>query len=368
MPLAAPPHFASLTPSAFAADEARWAAVLARDPAAEGAFWFCVATTGVYCRPTCAARSPLRCNVSFLDSVEAARAAGFRACLRCRPDEPPVAARRAALVAAACRRIEEAERAPDLAELARGAGLSPHHFHRLFRAETGVTPRAYAEALKAMRAQAALAEGTSVTEALYAAGYGASSRFYEAAAGRLGMAPKRWRDGGDGEAIAFVAAPCSLGWVLAAATERGVCAITLGDDPAALEAGLRARFPRARVEPGEGGSADLLARVVALVEALGAGVALPLDVRGTAFQEQVWRALRDIPAGETVSYGELARRIGAPRAVRAVAAACGANPTAVAVPCHRVVGADGALTGYRWGVERKRALLDRERPAPPDGD
>ena len=349
---------------AFASEAARWDALRRRDPAADGHFLYSVATTGVYCHPSCAARPARRENVAFHAGRAEAERAGFRPCLRCRPDLPPRAERDAALAAAACRRIEAAEDAPSLAALAAEAGCSPHHFHRLFRRAVGVTPRAYADAHRQRRVRAGLGAGRGVTEAFYDAGFNSSGRFYEAADGMLGMRPSAYRAGGAGEAIRYAVGRCSLGRVLVATAGRGVCAILLGDDPAALADDLRARFPRAAIAPADDSFAGVVAQVVQLVDdpAGAAGHApLPLDIRGTAFQRRVWEALRAIPPGETAAYAEVAARIGAPGSARAVAAACGANRLAVAVPCHRVVAADGGLSGYRWGVERKRRLLHRER-------
>jgi AraC family transcriptional regulator of adaptative response/methylated-DNA-[protein]-cysteine methyltransferase len=341
-------------------EDARYDAFARRDRSLRDAFVMAVKTTGVYCRAGCAARTPLRRNVEFFDTVEEARAAGFRACKRCRPDE--AGSPHAAMIARACRTLEEAETAPGLEALAAEARLSPFHFHRLFKAETGVTPAQYAAAVRDRKAKAALADGASVTEAVYDAGYGSASRFYDGAKDRFGMAPRAWREKGRGEAIRVATAPCALGQVLVAATDKGVCAIELGDDAATLRADFERRFENARTVEGDENLAALVEQVVGLIERPGtASSDLPLDVRGTAFQHRVWDALRRIPAGETWSYAELAREIGAPGAARAVGAACGANPTAVVVPCHRVVGADRKLTGYRWGVERKRELLARER-------
>lgn len=350
----------AILPVLYDTDDARWAAIRTRDKRADGRFVYAVASTGVYCRPSCAARAARPENVSFhLDPASAERA-GFRACKRCKPDQPPREEREAALVAQACRAIEAAEEAPSLEVLAGAAGLSPFHFHRLFRRIVGVTPKAYAAAQRAGRVQSSLLRGESVTGAIYDAGFNSSGRFYEAADGMLGMRPSAYRAGGAGETIRHATGQSTLGAVLVAATDRGICAIMLGDDPAALEADLRTRFANARLEPAEPGLADWVRRVVAFVEAPLDGLALPLDIRGTAFQRRVWEALQAIPAGSTVSYGELASSLGSPDAVRAVAGACAANTLAVAVPCHRVVGKDGALTGYRWGVARKRALLERE--------
>ncbi len=342
-------------------DDARWAAVCARDRAADGRFVFAVRTTGVYCRPGCASRQPRRENVAFFADGAAARAAGFRPCLRCRPDDAVGASPHAAAVARACRLVEEAEEMPDLAAMAAAAGLSPHHFHRVFKAHTGLTPAAWVAARRASRVAAALPASGTVTQALYEAGYGSSSRFYAAAAHRLGMAPATYRKGGDGEVVRFAVGQCSLGAILVAATNRGVCAVTLGDDPDALVRDLQDRFPRATLVGGDAEFERTVAHVVGLVEDPKGRHDIPLDVRGTAFQERVWRALREIPAGTTSSYTDIAIRIGRPSAVRAVARACGANPVAVAIPCHRVVRTDGGISGYRWGVERKRALLARER-------
>lgn len=341
---------------------ARWAAVAARDAGADGSFVYAVATTGVYCRPSCPARRPNRANVTFHATPALAEAAGFRACRRCRPDSAAKNDAHAALIAAACRTIETAEEAPSLATLAEAAGMSPWHFHRVFRALTGVTPKSYGEAVRRARMRETLAGGGSVTSAIYAAGFASSSRFYAQGESALGMTASRFRDGGGDSDIRFAIGECSLGAVLVAATGKGVCAVLLGDDPAALLADLEARFPKARLIGADAAFEATVARCVGLIEHpdRAADAGLPLDVRGTAFQHRVWAALKDIPAGTTLSYAELARRIGQPSATRAVARACGANPVAVAIPCHRVVRNDGGLSGYRWGIERKRRLLQRE--------
>ena len=341
-------------------DDPRWQAVLARDARAEGRFVYSVATTGVYCRPACAARTPNPRNVAFHADPGEAEAAGFRPCRRCRPNEAPLAERQAALIAAACRRIEAAEEPLSLGELADGAGLSPHHFHRLFRAITGLTPKGYGDAERARKVREALGNGAQVTEALYDAGFGSSGRFYAAANDALGMRPAAYRKGGASAEIRYGIGQSSLGRVLAAASDRGICAILLGDDDAELVGLLESRFPNALMIAADADFQDNVAQVVALVEEPARGLDLPLDIRGTAFQRRVWQALQAIPAGETRSYAELARAVGEPKAARAVAAACAANKIAVAVPCHRVVRGDGALSGYRWGVERKRSLLARE--------
>jgi AraC family transcriptional regulator of adaptative response/methylated-DNA-[protein]-cysteine methyltransferase len=338
----------------------RWAAVLARDPAADGSFVYSVATTGVYCRPSCGARRARPEHVAFHATTADAERAGFRPCLRCRPDRPPLLEQHAATVARLCRLIESADEAPGLDALAQEAGLSVYHLHRVFKAATGLTPKAYAAAHRAHRVRAELGRSDTVTEAIYGAGYNSNGRFYAQSNDVLGMTPSRYRAGGAGTDIRFAIGECSLGAILVAASEIGVCAILIGDDPDALAHDLQDRFPRAELIGGDADFEQLVAKVVGLVEAPAVGLDLPLDVRGTAFQQRVWQALRDIPAGRTESYADLARRIGAPKSVRAVAQACGANPLAVAIPCHRVVRNDGALAGYRWGVERKRTLLERE--------
>jgi len=350
----------SVTAPDFSKDESRWQAVIGRDRRADGQFYYSVATTGVYCRPSCGARQPRRENVAFHASTEAAARAGFRACKRCRPDETD---RQAAAVAEACRIIAQADTPPSLIELADAVGMSQFHFHRVFKAATGVTPKAYADAERARRVRAALDGTGTVTEAIYDAGYNSNGRFYANAPGRLGMTPTRFRKGGEGETMRFAIGQTSLGAILVAATIKGIVAIQFADDPAALVRDLQDRFPKARLVGGDAAFEALVARVVGSVENPSAGFDLPPDVRGTAFQQRVWQALREIPAGETASYADIAARLGAPKAVRAVAGACAANDIAVAIPCHRVVRNDGALSGYRWGVERKQALLDREAAA-----
>ena len=344
-------------------DEARWAAVQRRDAGADGQFFYSVASTGVYCRPSCAARLALRRNVAFHTSAAAAEAAGFRPCLRCQPLLPPLAQRQAALVARVCRLIDAAETAPDLAQLAAASGVSPFHLHRLFKAQTGITPKAYGAAQRQRRLQDGLAGGASVTAALYDAGFHSSSPMYAGAAAALGMAPAAYRTGGSGATICFALARCTLGSLLVASTERGLCAVLLGDDPERLLRDLQDRFPRAELVGAEPVYEQTVAQVIGLVEAPQLGPDLPLDVRGTAFQQRVWQALRTIPRGQTISYTALAQLVGVPNGARAVAGACAANPLAVLIPCHRVVRNDGALSGYRWGIERKAELLARERDA-----
>ena len=349
-----------MSTSSYLGDAQRWAAVQQREPAADGHFYYSVRSTGVYCLPSCAARLPLRANVAFHASCAAAEAAGFRPCLRCKPDQPPLAERHAAMVAQACRLIDSSETEPDLEQLAAACGMSRFHFHRIFKAQTGITPKAYAAARRSGRVKAGLLTEASVTDAIYAAGFNSSGRFYATSPAVLGMTPSAFRAGGSGAAIRFAVGACSLGAILVAATDVGICAILMGDDPDALARDLQDRFPKAQLLGADAQFEQVVARVVGLVEAPGIGLDLPLDVRGTAFQQRVWQALRAIPAGRTVSYAELAQLVGLPKGARAVAGACAANALAVAIPCHRVVRNDGSLSGYRWGVERKQALLERE--------
>jgi AraC family transcriptional regulator of adaptative response/methylated-DNA-[protein]-cysteine methyltransferase len=355
------------TTESFRTEEARWQAVARRDPAADGAFYYGVKSTGVYCRPSCAARLPRRENVSFHETCAAAERAGFRPCKRCRPNEAALTEHHAAAVRSACRVIEQAqatgEPLPPLAALAQGAGMSRFHFHRIFKTLTGVTPKVYADAHRARSVREALARDATVTEAIYASGFNSSGRFYAASSELLGMTPTQLRAGGEGTLIRFAVGECSLGSILVAATQKGVCAIELGDDPERLVRSFQDRFPRARLVGGDRAFEQQVAKVVGLVEAPARRLDLPLDIRGTAFQQRVWNALRAIPPGSTVSYTQIARRIGSPKAVRAVAHACASNAIAIAIPCHRVVRADGALAGYRWGVARRRALLEREQDA-----
>ena len=338
----------------------RWRAVEARDAEADGAFVFAVKTTGIFCRPSCRAKAPLRKNVELFPTPAHAIAAGYRACKKCRPTE--TAAPHAALVLRACRLLEADGPMPNAA-IAHALGVSASYLQRLFKARVGVTPHAYRRRVLAERTKSALPGASSVTTALYEGGYGASSRFYEGAARELGMSPKKARAGASGEDIRFAVRACSLGWVLVAWTARGVCDVRFGASSAEVTRSLRARFPGARLQ--RRGAPARVKDVLGSAERPTAD-GIPLDIRGTAFQERVWAALRSIPAGETRTYTEIARAIGAPSAVRAVASACAANVLAVVVPCHRVVRNDGGLAGYRWGAERKRALLDREAKARAD--
>jgi AraC family transcriptional regulator of adaptative response/methylated-DNA-[protein]-cysteine methyltransferase len=349
--------------AAATVNDPRWLAVVARDREADGSFYYSVETTGVYCRPSCAARLARPENVRFHATCEDAEKAGFRPCKRCKPNQPGLAEQYAAKVTEACRIIEESETAPGLDELAKRVGVSAYHFHRVFKQVTGLTPREYAAARREQRVRDELARGGAVTEAIFDAGYNSSGRFYEKSNEVLGMTPTSYRAGGANTEIRFAIGQCSLGAILVAKSERGVCAILLGDDADELARELQDQFPRANLIGGDGEFEQLVARVVGFVEAPGIGLDLPLDVRGTAFQQRVWQALREIPAGETASYTDIANRIGSPKSVRAVAQACAANTLAVAIPCHRVVRNDGGLSGYRWGVERKRALLEKEAQA-----
>lgn len=342
----------------------RWESVVNRDAAADGSFVYAVTTTGIYCRPSCPSRLAKRANVTFYSTPAGAAAAGYRACRRCNPDGKSAAELNAELIAAACRIIEASARIPKLQDLAARVGMSPYHFHRQFKAATGLTPRAWGAAHRMRRLRDELSNRDGrVTDAILDAGFNSSSRFYGQSGEALGMTPSAFREGGRNSVIRFAVGQCSLGAILVAQSNRGICAITLGDDPDKLVRDLQDRFPNADLIGGDAGFEALVARVVGFVETPQAGLDLPLDIRGTAFQERVWQALRNVPAGQTVSYAEVARRIGSPGSARAVARACGANTIAVAIPCHRVVRNDGALSGYRWGVDRKRALLEREAKA-----
>src|SRR3984957_9552272 len=343
-----------------AADDPRWARVVARDKTADGLFWYSVSTTGVYCRPSGPSRTANPKNVQLHDSLENAKATGFRPCRRCKPDGLSIEAENTALVAKACRLIQKSEEEPSLERLANSVGRSSSYFHRVFKAVTGLTPKDYAAAYRAKKVREGLTSGSSVTEAIYDAGFNSSGRFYEKSTDMLGMTPSHYRAGGANEEIRFAVGQTSLGAILVASSKRGVASILLGNDPDALLRELQDRFPKAKLIGADRDYEALVARVVGFIEAPQIGINLPLDVRGTAFQRRVWLALQQIPVGQTASYAEIAQRIGSPKAMRAVAGACAANNLAVAIPCHRVVRNDGALSGYAWGVERKKAMLDRE--------
>lgn len=349
-----------VTRKSYTNDDERWQAVLDRDAAADDRFYYSVRTTGVYCRPSCPSRLPLRKNVAFHASPEEAEAKGFMPCKRCRPRAPSQRERHREIVARACRIIERSEVNPRLDALAEAVGISKHHFHRIFKKETGITPREYARAWRDKQVQNQLGEKRSVTEIIYDAGYNSSGRFYENAQQSLGMTPTRRRRGGIGETIRFAIGECSLGSFLIGATEKGICSILLGDTPEGLLKMFEDEFPKAELIGDDDHFRSCVGAVVAFVDNPEVGLELPLDIRGTAFQQRVWKVLRGIPTGTTLSYSQVAKKIGAPRAVRAVAGACAANKIALAIPCHRVVRNDGSLSGYRWGVQRKRELLERE--------
>jgi AraC family transcriptional regulator of adaptative response/methylated-DNA-[protein]-cysteine methyltransferase len=347
--------------TAYATEAERWQAVFDHDPQADGAFFICVRTTGIYCRPTCPARRPNPENVSFVTTREEARRAGYRPCKRCTPDdESSFPQRQAKLIARACERLETSEDRLTLEALATEFGMSPFHFHRVFKQVTGLTPKAYANAHRTQRVRDSMGTSGTVTAAIYDAGYASNGRFYETTSQTLGMTPTRYRAGAEGVTIRATVAPCSLGHVLVAATEVGLCSVMLGDDPESLQNLLQNRFPRATMLAEDAAFADLVAEVVAQIEEPARSIDLPLDIRGTSFQQRVWQALRRIPAGTTATYSEVAAAIGEPKAVRAVAQACANNRIAVVIPCHRVIGKDGSLTGYAWGPARKQVLLDRE--------
>ncbi|MSP42840.1 MAG: bifunctional DNA-binding transcriptional regulator/O6-methylguanine-DNA methyltransferase Ada [Alphaproteobacteria bacterium] len=341
-------------------DEARWRMVTVRDRTGDGQFYYSVRTTGVYCRPSCAARLARRENVSFHESCTDAERAGFRPCKRCKPDQPSMLETHRGKVIAVCRLIETADELPNLQSLAEWAGLSPYHFHRIFKSVVGVTPRAYADAHRVNKVRDRLRNGGPVTGAIYDSGYNSSGRFYANSTGVLGMTPTRFRADGKNTSIRFAIGECSLGSFLVAATDKGVCAILLGDDGETLLRNLQDRFSQSELIGGDTDFELTVAKVLSLIETPALGLDLPLDIRGTAFQQRVWLALQEIPSGEKVSYADVAERLGSPKSVRAVAGACAANHIAIAIPCHRVVRKDGDLSGYRWGIERKRALLQRE--------
>ncbi|HWN40074.1 MAG TPA: bifunctional DNA-binding transcriptional regulator/O6-methylguanine-DNA methyltransferase Ada [Gammaproteobacteria bacterium] len=353
----------SRAPVQSVTDDPRWARIVARDKTADGHFWYSVSTTGVYCRPSCPSRTANPGNVVLHPTLASAKATGFRPCRRCNPDGPSSEVENAALVAHACRMIEQSADAPSLDELADTIGLSPSHFHRVFKAATGLTPKGYAAAHRAKKLRHELSSGGSVTDAMYGAGFNSSGRFYEKSTDLLGMKPSRYRAGGSSEEIKFAVGQTSLGAILVASSTKGVAAILLGDDADELVRDLQDRFPSARLIGADRGYEALVAQVVGFVEEPAKGLSLPLDIRGTAFQQRVWHALKQIPVGETVCYADIARLIGAPKAVRAVATAIAANNVAVAIPCHRVIRNDGSLSGYAWGVERKRELIRRESGA-----
>ena len=344
-------------------EEKCWNALREHDASQDGQWFYSVKTTGVYCRPACASRLPLRKNVAFYATAAEAEVAGFRPCKRCRPNETSQAARHVAAVERACALIRNRDTLPNLDELASAAGISRYHFHRVFKQITGATPREWGKSYRLGRFADRLDAGDNVAEAVYGAGFGASSRAYEAAQMGLGMTPAARRHGGRGETIRFTTVKTALGWALVAATERGICMTALGDEKNPLESELRRRFPAALIWPADEKLKRWAERIVHFVTDPAEQPDLPLDIRGTAFQARVWRALQKVPPGKTATYTEIAAALGQPKAVRAVAAACAANKLALLVPCHRIVRQDGDLAGYRWGIERKQKLLAAENAA-----
>ena len=339
----------------------RWNDLLRRNAAKDGKFVYSVEGTGIYCQPSCGGRLPAPETVSFFDSAADAEKAGLRPCQRCRPDLPPRSERHAVMVAELCKYMEESEDSPSLQSLADMAGISMYHLHRIFKSITGVTPKAYADEVRTRKMRRNLNRKTTITAAIYNSGYGSSSRFYEQSGRRLGMTPRDFRRGGSDVSIVFSVTECWLGFVLVAASQKGICAITMGEAREPLVKELYSMFPEAESIAGDGDFDRLVARIVSFIEQPGEGLDLPLDVQGTAFQHRVWKALLAVPSGTTVSYAELAKRIGSPKAVRAVAQACDANKIAVAIPCHRVIRSDGELSSYRWEAKRKRALIEKEK-------
>lgn len=342
-------------------DEARmWNAMLRRDADQDGVFVYAVVSTGVYCRPSCPSRRPLRKNVRFYTLNQDAEAAGFRPCKRCKPTEMSLEQNHALAVEQACRHIEQADGSVRLDDLAEAARLSSYHFHRIFKAHTGVTPKAYEKAVRGTRVSETLAGARTVTDAAYDAGLSSGARLYDDKGARLGMSATAYRKGGEGRMIEYAFAKTVVGLMIVAASDKGVCAIFFGDSEARLERDLRTRFPNAEIEPSNGRFKGWVTQAVAYLKEPKGALELPLDVRGSAFQERVWAELKKMPAGELASYADIAKRLGKPNAVRAVAGACARNPVAIAIPCHRIVRSDGSISGYRWGPERKRALLKRE--------
>lgn len=350
---------ATLLSTASLTDEQRWQAVCERDSQQDGQFVFAVRTTGIFCRPSCRSRRPLRENVGFYSDAGAALAAGFRPCKRCQPDKIDPLLQRQAKVEKACRLLEQ-DTPVTLETLADAVAMSPWHFHRLFKSVTGMTPKNWQQAFRAKRLQDTLIQSSTITEAVLAAGFPDNSSYYRQADAALGMTASQYRRGGDDIAVHYALSRCTLGHCLVAESERGICAILLADSDEALLAELQQIFPHAQREPGSARFTERVAQVVQRLDDPKSPFTLPLDLRGTAFQLQVWQALRSLAPGETISYQTLAERIGKPKAVRAVASACGANKLAIVVPCHRVVRADGGLSGYRWGATRKMRLLQQE--------
>ena len=346
----------------IATEEARWQAVATRDSRFDGTFVFAVRSTGIYCRPSCPSRRPRRAQVTFFPLPEAAESAGFRSCLRCHPKETSVTSPAVDAVRRACLHIEQHGDEPvTLQELSAFVGMSPYHLQRVFKRIVGVSPREYREAVRVGKFKSGVKKGESVTSAMYEAGYGSSSRLYENSNARLGMTPAAYRRGGRGARIKYTITDCTLGRLLVAATQRGVCSVRLGDSDKELEAALRSEYSEAEIGRDDTALGEWVGALVGHLQGKHPGLDLPLDVQATAFQRSVWQKLQEIPYGATRSYSEVARAIGRPSAVRAVARACATNPVALVIPCHRVVREDKSLGGYRWGIKRKQALLSREK-------
>lgn len=341
-------------------EQQRWEALIQRDPNADGFFVYAVLTTRIYCRPGCASRLPNRENVRFFETSAEAEAAGFRPCKRCNPNGAQPSDHQN-IIQKACRMIESAETSPSLEQLSQAVGLSPYYFQRLFKSIMGITPKQYFNQVRGERIRAHLQENQTVTQAVYNAGYASNSHFYEHARALLGMKPSQFQKGGIGMQIYYAISPCYLGWVLIAATPAGICAIDFGDNPESLEKGLKERFSKAEWVETPPHFSHWVSTVLSFLESPDKKLDLPLDIHGTAFQRRVWLALQSIPAGATATYTQIAAQIGSPRAVRAVASACASNQIAVAIPCHRVIRSDGELAGYRWGLHRKKLLLEREK-------
>jgi len=347
--------------SRFITEKEKWQAVQRRNSAAADFFFYAVRTTGIFCRPGCSSRLPRPENVEYFGSYEEAEKAGYRPCKRCAPQHPAANSEILQKIVQICRHIEESAIPPKLNELAAMAHLSEYHFHRLFKKMVGVTPKQYAATQRARRFRTHLLEENSVTEAIYSAGFSSSSGAYDKGRDQLAMQPRQYKNGGAGILIRYGVTSCSLGQVIVAATERGICAILFGDEDNSLRHQVQEQFPKATLVQAGPDFQQLLAEVVRVVDTPDSNCHLPLDIQGTAFQQRVWSILREIKPGETLTYSEVAMRMGTPRAVRAVAGACGANKLAVAIPCHRVIGKNGSLTGYRWGLERKEQLLKKEK-------
>jgi AraC family transcriptional regulator of adaptative response/methylated-DNA-[protein]-cysteine methyltransferase len=361
-------HMHDLTPKRleekpYSTDDARWQAVIERDKQADGQFFYAISTTGIYCYTSCPSRLALRSNTHFFESSKAAEQAGFRPCKRCKSDQDTPQNRDAHLIAQACRLIENVAEIPSLETLAQSQNLSRYHFHRLFKSITNVTPRAYAIAHRAHKIRTGLTPQTSITDAIYQAGFNSSGRFYATSTAVLGMTATHFKNGGCSETLYYSIGACSFGSILVARSEKGICAILIHDDDQPLLADLQKRFPKATLIEDQDDFKHWLAQIVHFVEEPKKGLELPLDIRGTLFQQRVWQRLQKIPLGTTASYTDIATQLGDPKAVRAVASACAANPIALLVPCHRVVRSDGAISGYRWGVENKRMLIAREAKA-----